>query len=248
MISHAGLDGNQFGSPLTIVELGVGSGQQTEFVEKQLASVGISRFKILAYDKSSDQLVLLKERIKKGEISDKVIPVQYNFDGKPLPVESESVDLIYMAWVLHHLSYQQAVINEIARIVRKGARLFMYQVTVDAMKNHPLDEYFPTKYKYDKKRYPSRSRLKQLFINAGFTFKRPHAIRGDDPKLIDRTFLEGIKNTSFDSVLKIIKDNEPRVFAEGVARVEKEVEQSESTGNYRLYVHNRRKVFWGIKL
>lgn len=247
MISRAGLNRNLSGLPFNIVELGVGSGQQTEFIEKQLNAIGISRYQILAYDKSSEQLALLKERIIKGEISDRITPIQYDFDGKPLPVENKSIDLVYMAWVLHHLSHQQALFDEIARIIRKGARLFMYQVTVEAMVNHPLDEYFPMKYEYDKRRYPSLSQLRKSFINAGFTFEEPHAIRGDDPKLINRTFLEGIETTSFDSALKMIKDNEPLSFAKGVEQVRKEVEKAERNGQYRVYVHNRRKVFWGIK-
>jgi ubiquinone/menaquinone biosynthesis C-methylase UbiE len=133
MISHAGLDKTNSNVPLTIVELGVGSGQQTGFMEKQLNSSGFHQYKILAYDKSYQsnpsgepaQLNLLIDRIKRGEISEKVIPQQLDFDGAPLPVESESVDLCYMAWVLHHLKNQQGVLNEIARVSRKKARFFI---------------------------------------------------------------------------------------------------------------------------
>ena len=200
LVAHAGLDINDFHRPLTIVELGVGSGQQTEFAEKRLKKLGFNRYEILAYDKSyrSDsveepaQLNLLKDRIKKGEISERVVPVPYNFDGNPLPLSSESVDLSYMAWVLHHLKNQQEVLNDIARITRQGSRHFMYQVTIEDLENHPLDKFFPLKYGYDVQRYPTRSRLRQMFDNAGFTFEKPYAIKRDDPKLIDWVFLDGI--------------------------------------------------------
>jgi ubiquinone/menaquinone biosynthesis C-methylase UbiE len=246
VVSHAGLATIQK-KPLTILELGVGSGQQTEFMETQLASVGISKYKILAYDKSSDQLALLKERIKKGEISSRVIPIQYDFDGKPLPLETGSVDLTYMAWVLHHLRHQQAVIEEIARITRKGGRYFMYQVTIEGAQHHPLDEFFPMKYEYDKQRYPTLTKLKQMFLNVGFTFESPHIIRDDGPRLIDRAFLEGVANTTIDSVLRIIKDNDPSAFSEGVNRLRKEVENAERSGEFRKYLHVDRSIFWGIK-
>ena len=111
VVSHTGLDNNPQNRPLTILELGVGSGQQTEFIENRLGVAGISRYKIIACDKSSDQLDLLQERIQKGEISNRVVPVPADFDGSPLPVESGSIDLSYMAWVLHHLSNQQGVLN-----------------------------------------------------------------------------------------------------------------------------------------
>ena len=255
IVSHAGFDKNRRNRPLTIVELGVGSGQQTEFVEKYLNAAGFHNYRILACDKSyqSDshygpaQLNLLMDRINKGEISERVVPVQLDFDGFTLPLESASVDLSYMAWVLHHLKDQQGVLNEIARITRKGARHFMYQVTMEDLENHPLDRYFPSKYEYDARRYPTRSQLKRMFESAGFTFEKPYAIKRDDPKLIDRVFLESIENTSFDSALRMIKDDDPLAFAEGVERVRKEVERAEVSGNYRTYYHNRRKVFWGIK-
>jgi SAM-dependent methyltransferase len=247
MISHAGFDKSHLSQPLTIVELGVGSGQQTEFVEKQLNAVGIYQYRILAYDKSSSQVNLLADRIKKGEISDRAIPIQADFDGTPLPVEPESIDLSYMAWVLHHLTNQQDVLNDIARITRKGARHFMYQVTIEDLENHPLDEFFPSKYEYDVKRYPTRSQLKQMFYTAGFTYERPYTVKRDDPRLIDRAFLESIENTSIDSALRIIKDNDPPAFDEGISRVRKEVERAESSGSYRTYFHPDRKVFWGIR-
>ncbi|MBN1160387.1 MAG: methyltransferase domain-containing protein [Dehalococcoidales bacterium] len=246
VVSHAGPVSIQ-DRTLTILELGVGSGQQTEFVEKQLDSAGISRYKILAYDKSSDQLALLKERIKKGEISSRVILTQYDFDGKPLPLEAESIDFTYMAWVLHHLHHQQAVIGEVARTTRKGGGFFMYQVTRECMQHHPLDEFFPMKYEYDKQRYPTLPQLRRMFLNAGFTFERPHIIKDDGPRLIDRAFLEGVANTTIDSVLRIIKDNDPSAFSEGVNRLRLEVENSERSGEFRKYMHVDRSIFWGIK-
>jgi SAM-dependent methyltransferase len=246
VVSHAGLAATQE-KPLTILELGVGSGQQTGFIETQLDSMGISRYKILAYDKSSDQLALLKERIKKREISSRVVPIRYDFDGTPLPIEQASIHFTYMAWVLHHLRHQQAVIGEIARITRKGGRFFMYQVTIEGAQHHPLDEFFPMKYEYDKKRYPTLPRLKQMFLDAGFTFEKPYVIKDDDPRIIDRVFLESVANTTIDSVLRIIKDNDPAAFLEGFNRLRIEVENAERSGEFRKYIHVDRYIFWGIK-
>ena len=247
VIARAGLDSNSAGKPLTIVELGVGSGQQTEFMEKQLNASGFSKYRILAYDKSADQLDLLKKRIKKGEISNRVIPTQFDFDGTLLPLESESVDLTYMAWVFHHLKNKQAVLNEVARITRKGARHFMYQVTIEDLKNHQLDEFFPMKYEYDKQRYPTRPELIWMFYDAGFTYEEPGIIKKDYIRLIDRALLENVENTSIDSALRMIRDNDPAAFAAGVDRLRKEVERAERAGKYRNYRTVERKIFWGIK-
>ncbi len=247
VVTHAGLDKNSINRPLIIMELGIGSGQQTEFIEKQLNAIGFSQYQIFAYDKSSDQLNLLKDRIKKGEISDRVIPTQFDFDGTSLPLEAESVDLTYMAWVLHHLTHQQAVLDDVARITRKEARFFMYQVTIEDLENHQLDEWFPMKYEYDKRRYPTLSQLKRMFYDAGFTCEEPHVIKRDNMRLIDRALLESVESTSIDSVLRMIRDNDPDAFAAGVDRLRKEVERAERAGKYRNYRTVERKIFWGIK-
>jgi ubiquinone/menaquinone biosynthesis C-methylase UbiE len=255
VISHAGLHRRPLNKPLTIVELGVGAGQQTEYIETELDSAGFSQYTILAFDKSyqsgsgdeTAQLNLLRDRINDGVMSGRVSPVLYDFDGSPLPVASGSVDLTYMAWVLHHLKHKQHVFSEVARIMRKGSTFFMYQVTIEDLRDHPLDEFFPSKYEIDAQRYPTRQELKRMFLNAGFTYEMPYLIRRDDPKLIDRTFLAGIENTTFDSALRMIKDSDSHAFAEGVARVRGVVERAEASGKYRTYFHNRRKIFWGTK-
>ena len=256
MISHSGLNESRPNRPLTILELGVGSGQQTDFVEKELNNRRITHYRILAYDKSHQQnpgdkpgqLDILTERIKRGEISKRIIPVHHDFNQAPLPVESESVDLTYMGHVFHHLTNKQKVLDEIARVTRKGNRLFILGVTLDAMKNHPMDEFFPTKYEYEVGRYPTKTELKALFKSAGFTYEKPFRAGRHNIRPIDREFLTGIENTTIDSALKIIQREDTTAFKEGVMRVRREVEKGESSGNYRRYYSSGRlKVFWGIK-
>lgn len=255
MVSHSGLDIKTRPAPLNIVELGVGSGQQTEFVERELVRRGLTPYRILAYDKSfradsskeTGQLNLLIDRINKGEISSCVFPVQLDFDGCPLPLRSSCVDLTYMAWVFHHLTHKQAVLDEIARVSRSGAGLFLYQVTIEDLEHHPLNEFFPTKYSCDIKRYPTLPQLREMFRGAGFSFEKPCVVRRDASLLMDRAFLRFVENTTFDSALMMIRDNDPAAFAEGVTRVKREVEKGELSGRYRIYHRIDRKVFWGIK-
>ena len=47
IVSHVLPDILDLSLPLTIIELGVGSGQQTEFVEKELNNNGLIQYKIL---------------------------------------------------------------------------------------------------------------------------------------------------------------------------------------------------------
>ncbi len=265
MISHSGFNSCSHNLPLTLVEFGIGSGQQTEFVEKELNARGLTHYKILAYDKSyqsdpgskdthgthsSDnpgQLNLLMDRIKRGELSEKIIPVQYDFDGAPLPLKSESVDLTYMAHVFHHLTRKEQALNEIARISIEHGRLFILGVTIEDLENHPLGEFFPEKYEYDSTRYPTESQLKNMFKSAGLSFEKPYRIGKDQVKPMDSEFLASVENTTIDSVLRMIKENDPPAFEQGVQKVKREVERAEKSGCFRTYFTTIARVFWGIK-
>jgi hypothetical protein len=103
------------------------------------------------------------------------------------------------------------------------------------------------KYEYDSLRYPTRSQLKQIFESVGFSYKQPFSMGKNYERPIDRTFLASIENTTMDSVLRMIKDNDTQGFQEGVRRVKKEVEKAEKSGNYRTYFTDIAKVFWGKK-
>lgn len=255
MINQAGLDLNRLSLPFTIVELGIGSGQQTEFVEQELNARGIAEYRIFALDKSyklsSDktpgQFDILKERIKNGEISKRVTPIHFDFDGTILPLKSASVDLAYMAHVFHHLINKEQVLNEVARVTIKHGRHFIFGVTIEDLENHPLDEFFPTKYEYDSRRYPTEEQLKKMFYSAGFTYENPFRIGKDHVSVMDREFLSSIENTTMDSALKMIKDDDQSAFDEGVKKVRREVEHAEKSGTYRTYFTTVRRVFWGIK-
>ena len=66
--------------------------------------------------------------------------------------------------------------------------------------------------------------------------------------IINRQFLTSAENTTLDSAIGIMKDKEPSAFQEGVARVRREVERAEKSGNYQtFYSAGRLRVFWGIK-
>jgi ubiquinone/menaquinone biosynthesis C-methylase UbiE len=253
IISHLDLDKNFVHFPLTIIELGVGSGQQTEFIEKELNSKNLLQYRILAFDKSYQsnpnqspgQLNILRDRIKKGEISSRVTPIHFDFDGVALPINSRSVDFTYMANVFHHLVRKQEVLNEIARVTGSRGRHFILGVTIEDLERHPLNEYFPSKYKYDALRYPTMMQLIQMFESAGFTFEQPHSVGRYNEKSIDRSFLASVENTTLDSVLQMIKEDDPVAFRKGVDRIQREVEKGETSGNYRFYFNDALKVFWG---
>jgi len=151
------------------------------------------------------QLNVLEERIKRSEISERVVPTHFNFNGTILPFASKSVDFSCMAHVFHYLNNKQKVLHEIARITRLEGKHFILGAIIEDLENHPLNAFFPMKYEYDSTRYLTRSGLKRMFESAGFTFEKPFTMGRNYERFIDRAFLVSIENTTLDSVLCMIK-------------------------------------------
>jgi len=257
MIENSGLAEIADSEPtrlIHIAEFGVGGGQQTEFVESELGNAGIDKYVLPAFEKSFNlgpedepgQLNVLKHRIEIGEISDRVIPIQYDIDGQELPIPSGTTDLSYMAFVQNHLTHKAEVLREIARITRQGGRHFIFGAVLEDLVDHPLNVFFPQKYGIDARRYSTSEQMQELFQQAGFSYEHPHTVKRDDEKRIDREFLESVENMSVNSVLKIIKEEDPDGFRQGVEKVREEVEKAEQSRHYRKSVILR-TIHWGIK-
>ena len=91
------------------------------------------------------QLNVLEERIKRSEISERVVPTHFNFNGTILPFASKSVDFSCMAHVFHYLNNKQKVLHEIARITRLEGKHFILGAIIEDLENHPLNAFFPMK-------------------------------------------------------------------------------------------------------
>ena len=239
--------------PLLLVEFGAGSGQQTKLVEDELKKRGIGYYTLLALDKSYGlspkgeprQLDVLKDRIEAGEITTRVIPFPYDVD-RELPFPSNSTDLAYFAFVIHHLKNRPGFFNEVSRISRNGSRFFSFDAALEDLVGHPLDEFFPEKFEYDSRRYPTREQIKSLFENAGFEYQQRQLILRDSEKPVDDRFLESVMNKTINSVLVMIEKENPIAYQEGVERVMKAVEEGRARGHYRIF-SIKRAIDWGIK-
>ena len=254
MVKNSGLvEATGSKNPLLMVEFGVGGGQQTEFVEKELSKKSITNYTILGMDKSfgispegnPGQLEVLKSRIESGEISSRVIPYPHDLD-RGLLLAKNSVDLGYAAFVIHHLKSREGFFDEVRRIAKKGSRFFVFGASLEDLADHPLNEFFPDKASYDAMRYPTREQIKNLFENAGFEHQQPYPILRDDDKPIDEAFLVSVENKTINSVLVMIADDNPGAFSRGLERVRNVVEEGIKSGTYRrsnIY----RTIDWGIK-
>src|SRR5262245_10272820 len=59
------------------------------------------------------------------------------------PLQSESVDVIFISMIFHHLNDPRAAARECARLLRKRGRLCMRTATLENIPNYPYVPFFP---------------------------------------------------------------------------------------------------------
>jgi ubiquinone/menaquinone biosynthesis C-methylase UbiE len=102
---------------IKILDFGCGDGVGEVFLEKYFPA-----FQITGIDVSG-------ESIKKARKKQLMHTVFQEYDGTHLPYEDSSFDVVYTACVFHHIAkeQQQALINEIYRVLKIGGRFYFFE-------------------------------------------------------------------------------------------------------------------------
>lgn len=99
-----------------IIDDATGSG----YITIELAKLG---YRVIATDLTFKELIGLKRTIEKFKLSDKVLLICAN--SEQLPIKSAVADGLVANAILEHLPNEKAAINEITRVVKKGAPVMM---------------------------------------------------------------------------------------------------------------------------
>ncbi len=87
--------------------------------------------------------------------------------GETLPLQSSSVDLIFMSMVFHHFRDAGAVAHECARILRPGGRVCLRTITADQISHYPYVPFFPATRTLLERRVPTQAATRAVFEAAG---------------------------------------------------------------------------------
>jgi ubiquinone/menaquinone biosynthesis C-methylase UbiE len=88
--------------------------------------------------------------------------------AEQLPIRAESVDLVFLAWVYHHLGTQAAALSECARVLRHEGRLAVATATHETLDSYLWMRFFPSARAIDRERMPARSALLEVARRSGF--------------------------------------------------------------------------------
>jgi len=152
-------------NPRRLLDFGCGVGNSVPYIKKFFPESNL-----ICLDVSQKSLDICEERFP-GEADCRV------FDGANIPIEEDSIDVVFSACVFHHipLEFHVPLLTEIYRILAPGGMVFIYEhnpynpLTVRAVNTCPFDE---------NAHLITAKELKNKFIAAGF----------EDPKIEYRVF------------------------------------------------------------
>jgi ArsR family transcriptional regulator len=99
--------------PMVIADLGAGDGSFSLLLAQNAT-------KVIAVDSSAKMIEFAREQARRHHVKN----VDYRLgDMEELPIDDESVDLVFFSQSLHHALHPQNAIAEAARILRPGGRI-----------------------------------------------------------------------------------------------------------------------------
>ncbi|MCB0349016.1 MAG: class I SAM-dependent methyltransferase [Bdellovibrionales bacterium] len=121
-----------------ILEVACGVGAQSKLLLDKFKDI-----KITGIDVSDDQLRVAEKRLH-SEIAQSRFFLKKD-DAMNMSFKSESFDGAYLCWVLEHLPNPQLALNEVYRVLKGGAKVFINEVQNHTFFLHP---YSPATLKY----------------------------------------------------------------------------------------------------
>jgi ubiquinone/menaquinone biosynthesis C-methylase UbiE len=141
----------------TILDLGCGTGRFTEALAVCFDA------NVMGLDPSSKMLEQARAKQRDPR-------VRYELGrAETIPLQNDSVDLIFISMVLHHFDDAALAARECRRVLRPNARLILRTGTHDRIPFYPYVDFFPESMPLLETTLSSRASIRELFEEAGFT-------------------------------------------------------------------------------
>jgi len=143
-------------------------------------------------------------------------------DVHDIPCSDNSFDAISGIYVLHLLDRHPKMVSECRRVLKHGWVLFVSAPHL-FIKNHPLNQFFPSFSEIDIQRFPKEENIVNMLMEAGFyNIHQEYYISVRD--WLSEEYLQKI-SSKFISTLRLIPQNE---FEEGLIKMKEEVLKNKS--------------------
>ncbi|HOQ33020.1 MAG TPA: methyltransferase domain-containing protein [Candidatus Hydrogenedens sp.] len=138
-------------------------------------------------------------------------------DIQNIPCCDNAFDGIAGVYVLHLLNNIPQMLTECRRVLKRGW-VFFVSAPHHFIKNHPLNQFFPSFSKIDSQRFPREEQIIEILKKSGFyNIRQEYYISVRD--WLSEEYLQKVKS-KFISTLRLIPEDE---FNEGLIKMQEEV-------------------------
>jgi ubiquinone/menaquinone biosynthesis C-methylase UbiE len=127
-----------------ILDVGCGTGRFSAHLAQRFGA------RVIGIDPSTTMLAKAKENVVHPGVT------FLDGDAAHLPVAGESVCLLYLSMVYHHIADPGIATREFVRVLRAGGFLCIRNSTTDLLDHVPYLEYFPGAKEFNRNRLPSQ--------------------------------------------------------------------------------------------
>ena len=194
-------------SPRRIVDLGCGVGRFAPVIRDAFDAV------VFGVDRSARML-------ESAQANEAARGVRWILaEGEALPIRDESVDLVFMFLVFHHVVDRAAVLRECARALARDGALVIVTTTIESLDAQRWLPFFPSARAIDLARLPTRATLLAAGRAAGLAGRQRVVLNPVAANM--RSYADRIATRTL-STLRLVPDDE---FARGIAAFRRHCER-----------------------
>ena len=149
----------------TILDLGCGTGRFTQSLARHFDA------EVIGVDPSEKMLERAREKFDDPRVRYELGPAE------AIPLESNSVDMIFMSMSFHHFADRPGAARECRRVLRGGGRAFVRTGVRERTTVYPYVPFFPSTPAMIAEMLPSLAELQSAFESEGFRLVSSEVIR-----------------------------------------------------------------------
>jgi ubiquinone/menaquinone biosynthesis C-methylase UbiE len=141
----------------TILDLGCGTGRFTEALRARFDA------EVIGIDPSEKMLAQARSKQRDDRI-------RYQHGrAESIPLPDNSVDLIFMSMIFHHLKDSALAARECRRVLRDGGKVFVRTGTRERISTYPYFDFFPASRPILEEVLPTTAFVREIFEANGFS-------------------------------------------------------------------------------